>query len=58
MPIQEIIDSFKQFTHTYKVVEGHPILVDVVVPKSLLEKGPHSEAWKTKRPIEIGRAHV
>lgn len=44
-------DRFSAFnisTHAYKVVEEHPILVDVSIPKSLA--GGH----KTKAPLSSG----
>ncbi|KAI5120188.1 hypothetical protein M0805_002654 [Coniferiporia weirii] len=42
---------FSVSTHTYKTVDGHPILVDVLVPKGLLNEGAESENRKTKRPV-------
>ncbi|EJC99680.1 alpha/beta-hydrolase [Fomitiporia mediterranea MF3/22] len=47
-------DKFAPFaisTHTYKTVDGHPILLDVMIPKKLVEAGPGSAEWKVKRPI-------
>ena len=53
MPVKETLESFKTFTHAYTEVEGHPILADIAVPKSLLDEGPQSETWKTKRPVLV-----
>ena len=35
--MQKKFAEFTISTHTYKVVEGHSILVDVAVPKKLLD---------------------
>ena len=43
-------------THTYKIVDGHEILVDVLVPKKLLEAEADSEVKKQKRPL-VARFH-
>ena len=43
-------------THTYKVIDGHEILVDVLVPKKLIEAGADSEVKKQKGPL-VARFH-
>lgn len=47
-----LVDRFSAFnisTHTYKVVDGYPILVDVLIPKSLATGGNN----KTKAPVSV-----
>lgn len=41
---------FKITTHTYKRLEGHDFLVDIFVPKNLLEDDSKS---KSHRPVAI-----
>ena len=47
------LSGFSISTFTYKVVDGHQILVDVLVPKSLLELGPEAQEWNVKRPLLV-----
>ena len=56
MPIAAKFAPFQTITHAYKVVNGHEILVDVLVPKKLLEAGADSEVKKQKRPL-VARFH-
>ena len=46
--MQKKFAEFTISTHTYKVVEGHSILVDVAVPKKLLDTQGNA---KKKAPI-------
>jgi len=49
-------DKFAPFsisTHTYKMVDGHPILADVFIPKSLLDLDRASTERSKKRPLMI-----
>lgn len=49
-------DKFERFvktTHAYKVIQEHPIFLDVIIPKRLVEAGPDSEEWKAKRPVML-----
>ena len=39
VPLEDKFAAFSVFTHTYKVVDEHPILVDVAIPKKLLSQG-------------------
>lgn len=50
VPLGDRFSAFNISTHAYKVVEEHPILVDVSIPKSLA--GGH----KTKAPTLV-RVH-
>ena len=50
---EEKLNPFSISTHTYKVVDGHEILTDVLIPKKLLELGPDSDDWKGKRPVMV-----
>ena len=38
VPLEDKFAAFSVFTHTYKVVDEHPILVDVAIPKKLLSQ--------------------
>lgn len=53
LPLEDPLASFSISTHTYKVVDGHEILVDVLIPKKVLELGPESVEWKELRPISV-----
>ncbi|THH06388.1 hypothetical protein EW145_g4126 [Phellinidium pouzarii] len=49
-------DKFVPFsvsTQTYKTVDGHSILADVIIPRKLLDEGPESPKRKTKRPVIV-----
>ncbi|KLO07238.1 alpha/beta-hydrolase [Schizopora paradoxa] len=49
-------DKFALFsisTFTYKVVDEHPILADVLIPKGLLALDRSSSEWTSKRPLMI-----
>lgn len=56
LPLEDPLASFSISTHTYKVVDGHEILVDVLIPKKLLQLGVDSNEWKKGRPISV-RVH-
>lgn len=53
LPLGDPLAAFSISTHTYKVVDGHEILVDMLIPKKLLELGPESVEWKEPRPISV-----
>lgn len=53
LPVEDRLGPFSISTHTYKVVDGHEILADVLIPKKLLELGPNSDDWKKGRPIMV-----
>ncbi|KLO07463.1 alpha/beta-hydrolase [Schizopora paradoxa] len=53
LPLEDPLASFSISTHTYKVVDRHEILVDVLIPKKLLDLGPGSDEWKKPRPISV-----
>jgi len=53
LPVEDKLGPFSISTHTYKVVDGHAILTDVLIPKKLLELGPNSDEWKKGRPVAL-----
>lgn len=53
VPLEDKFSPFSISTHTYKVVDKHPILADVYIPKKLLSEGIDSNKWKEKRPVVI-----
>jgi len=53
LPAEDKLGPFSISTHTYKVVDGHAILTDVLIPKKLLELRPDSDDWKSARPIMV-----
>ncbi|THH06379.1 hypothetical protein EW145_g4129 [Phellinidium pouzarii] len=51
-PLDKLV-PFSVSTFTYKIVDGHSILADVIVPKKLFGEGPGSPKWKAKRPVIV-----
>ncbi|KAL5478603.1 hypothetical protein ACEPAI_2787 [Sanghuangporus weigelae] len=49
--LQDRFASFELSTHTYKRVDNAPILVDVLIPKKLIQES--SDSRKVKRPVMI-----
>jgi len=56
IPLKDPLAPFSISTHTYKIVDGHEILADVLIPKKLLLLGPGSDEWTKGRPILV-RVH-
>lgn len=52
-PVGDKLSPFNVSSYTYKVVDGHPILLDVLIPKKLIDEGPQSDKWNSKRPLMI-----
>ena len=53
VPADNKAAPFEITAHTYKIVDGHSILLDIHVPKKLLEKGSSSAEWKKKHPVQL-----
>ena len=53
VPADNKAAPFEITAHTYKIVDGYSILLDIHVPKKLLEKGPSSAEWKKKHPVVV-----
>ncbi|KAI5118649.1 hypothetical protein M0805_002569 [Coniferiporia weirii] len=56
VPLEDKYSPFHISTHAYKLIDGHPILVDVFVPRKLMNEEPNSASWSEKRPV-IVRIH-
>ena len=42
------LEPFSISTHAYKTVDGHDILLDLLLPKKLVSEGLGSESWSAK----------
>lgn len=47
------LEPFSISTHAYKTVDGHDILLDLLLPKKLISEGLGSEKWSAKRPVLV-----
>ncbi|THH04847.1 hypothetical protein EW145_g5225 [Phellinidium pouzarii] len=53
VPPEDRLSPFQIFTHAYKVVDGHSVLVDIRIPKKLIDEGPAGSSWKIKCPVIV-----
>lgn len=52
-PVNNKLSPFRVASYAYKVVDDHRILLDVLIPKKLIDEGPQSDKWKSKRPLMV-----